>query len=128
MQVTYNDIPLYYFQADEKAGDTKGQAVGGVWWVVAPGLSQITPAVGEPSPVTGLAGSRPREQRLPQPRSLSPPRSPAACRPWQQPGANLPRTGGTPLSAVMLVLGTGAAGIAATAVGTRLLRRGRRRS
>ena len=42
MQVTYNGIPLYYFTPDEKAGDTKGQAVGGVWWILAPGLSQIT--------------------------------------------------------------------------------------
>src|SRR2546422_442272 len=26
MQVTYNDIPLYFFTPDEKVGDTKGQA------------------------------------------------------------------------------------------------------
>src|SRR5436190_1437972 len=29
LQVTYNDIPLYFFAPDEKAGDTKGQASGG---------------------------------------------------------------------------------------------------
>ena len=35
-QVTYNDMPLYYFAQDEAAGDTQGQGVGDVWWVVAP--------------------------------------------------------------------------------------------
>ena len=33
-QVTYNGWPLYYYAADEKPGDTKGQDVGGVWFVV----------------------------------------------------------------------------------------------
>ncbi|MHB1006479.1 MAG: hypothetical protein ACYC3S_12690 [Chloroflexota bacterium] len=35
-QVTYNGQPLYYFAKDTKAGDTTGQNVGGVWFVVAP--------------------------------------------------------------------------------------------
>ena len=34
-QVTYGKWPLYYFTPDQKAGDVKGQAVGGVWWVVS---------------------------------------------------------------------------------------------
>jgi predicted lipoprotein with Yx(FWY)xxD motif len=34
--VSYHDVPLYYFKADAAAGDTKGQAVGGVWYVVGP--------------------------------------------------------------------------------------------
>jgi predicted lipoprotein with Yx(FWY)xxD motif len=33
-QVTYNDWPLYYFGADEAAGDVAGQGVNGVWWVL----------------------------------------------------------------------------------------------
>ena len=37
MIATYNGLPLYYWQNDEAAGDTNGQAVGNVWWVVAPG-------------------------------------------------------------------------------------------
>lgn len=37
MQVAYNGIPLYYYAADTKAGDTNGQEVGDVWYVVAPG-------------------------------------------------------------------------------------------
>jgi predicted lipoprotein with Yx(FWY)xxD motif len=36
-QVTYNDIPLYYWAKDEKPGDTTGQGVGDVWYVVTPG-------------------------------------------------------------------------------------------
>lgn len=35
-QVTYNDMPLYYYAADSKPGDTTGQGVGGVWFVVEP--------------------------------------------------------------------------------------------
>ncbi len=36
MIVTYNDMPLYYYAADQKPGDTTGQGVGGVWFVVNP--------------------------------------------------------------------------------------------
>ena len=35
-QVTYKDLPLYYYVADRKAGDVTGQGVGGVWFVAAP--------------------------------------------------------------------------------------------
>ncbi len=38
-QVTYNDIPLYYWVNDAAAGDTTGQGVGDVWWIVAPGAT-----------------------------------------------------------------------------------------
>ena len=36
LQVTYNGMPLYYWQKDQKPGDTTGQNVGGVWFVVNP--------------------------------------------------------------------------------------------
>jgi predicted lipoprotein with Yx(FWY)xxD motif len=35
-QVTYNGWPLYYFAKDKQAGDTTGQNVGSVWYVIAP--------------------------------------------------------------------------------------------
>lgn len=35
-QVTYRGYPLYYFAKDQKPGDTLGQGVGGVWFVVDP--------------------------------------------------------------------------------------------
>ena len=35
-QVTYNGWPLYYYVKDQKAGDTTGQDVGGVWYVLSP--------------------------------------------------------------------------------------------
>jgi predicted lipoprotein with Yx(FWY)xxD motif len=36
LQVTYNGAPLYYWKNDTKSGDTTGQNVGGVWFVVKP--------------------------------------------------------------------------------------------
>jgi predicted lipoprotein with Yx(FWY)xxD motif len=36
LQVTYNGMPLYYWISDQKPGDTTGQNVGGVWFVVNP--------------------------------------------------------------------------------------------
>ena len=35
-QVTYNDMPLYYWASDMKPGDMTGQGVGGVWFMVPP--------------------------------------------------------------------------------------------
>lgn len=35
-QVTYNELPLYYFSGDEMAGDTNGQGLNDVWWVLSP--------------------------------------------------------------------------------------------
>jgi predicted lipoprotein with Yx(FWY)xxD motif len=40
-QVTYNGMPLYYFAKDSQAGDTNGQYVGGVWFVVHPDISSM---------------------------------------------------------------------------------------
>ena len=35
-QVTYNGWPLYYWAQDMAPGDTTGQGVNEVWWVVSP--------------------------------------------------------------------------------------------
>ena len=41
-QVTYNDIPLYYYAKDSQPGDTNGQGVGSVWYIVAPNTSFVS--------------------------------------------------------------------------------------
>jgi predicted lipoprotein with Yx(FWY)xxD motif len=57
--VAYNGIPLYYYIADEAAGDTTGQNVGGVWFVVPPGASHgpyaAAPGEGTPVPSASLS-------------------------------------------------------------------------
>ena len=35
IQVTYDGLPLYYFDNDISPGDANGQTVGGVWWVIS---------------------------------------------------------------------------------------------
>lgn len=60
-QVTYNEMPLYYWAQDTKPGDTTGQGVGGVWFLVAPGAtfaSYGVAAAATPvaSPAPGAAG------------------------------------------------------------------------
>ena len=53
--VTYNHMPLYYWWEDAKPGDTSGQDVGGVWYVISPAgeiiktapADQGTPAASE---------------------------------------------------------------------------------
>ena len=35
-QATYRGYPLYYFFKDANAGDTNGQGVAGVWFVIDP--------------------------------------------------------------------------------------------
>jgi predicted lipoprotein with Yx(FWY)xxD motif len=41
-QLAIGGLPLYLFASDAKAGDAKGQAVGGVWWVVGADGKKIT--------------------------------------------------------------------------------------
>ena len=41
-QVTYAQMPLYFYAPDTNPGDAKGQDSGGVWYVVHPDRSQMT--------------------------------------------------------------------------------------
>lgn len=34
LQVTYAGMPLYHYAGDTAPGDTNGQGIGGIWWVV----------------------------------------------------------------------------------------------
>ncbi len=57
MQVTYNSWPLYYWFKDQKPGDTAGQLVGGVWFVVSPQGEKITtPTNPTPEPTAAASG------------------------------------------------------------------------
>ena len=47
-QVTYNGWPLYYYAKDAAAGDTTGQGVGDVWFVIAPDGSEVKGAQAAP--------------------------------------------------------------------------------
>lgn len=40
-QVTLNGWPLYYFAGDSAAGDTNGQGVNDVWWVLTPAGEKV---------------------------------------------------------------------------------------
>ncbi len=41
-QVTYDGMPLYFYAGDQQRGDTAGQGIGGIWWVVGPAGERIT--------------------------------------------------------------------------------------
>jgi predicted lipoprotein with Yx(FWY)xxD motif len=41
-QLSIGGLPVYLFAQDTKAGEAKGQAVGGVWWVVGADGKKIT--------------------------------------------------------------------------------------
>lgn len=50
MQVTYKGSPLYYWNADTKPGDTFGEGIGGIWWVVSPDGTEIKTSAATVSP------------------------------------------------------------------------------
>jgi predicted lipoprotein with Yx(FWY)xxD motif len=61
-QVTYNGHPLYYYAADNAAGQTSGQGIDGFgakWWVVAPAGTAITTAsAGSGAPASSPTASK----------------------------------------------------------------------
>ncbi len=56
--VTYNGMPLYYWQNDTKPGDATGQDVNQVWYVVNPAGEIVREAI----PATGNEGSVPSNE------------------------------------------------------------------
>ena len=60
--VTYDHRPLYYWIKDTKPGDTTGQGVGGVWYVISPSGKEIDDspqAVSDPTPPASSASAEP---------------------------------------------------------------------
>lgn len=53
-QVTYKDLPLYYFSGDKSSGDTNGQGLNDVWWVIS---SAGEPVREGPADAGGQTGS-----------------------------------------------------------------------
>jgi predicted lipoprotein with Yx(FWY)xxD motif len=51
-QVTYGGHPLYYFAGDQAPGDSNGQGLGNVWWIVSPAGE----AVGKADAPAGYGG------------------------------------------------------------------------
>jgi predicted lipoprotein with Yx(FWY)xxD motif len=49
LQVTYNDIPLYFWANDAEPGDTTGNGVNDVWFVVDPTLETLFDVVASPT-------------------------------------------------------------------------------
>ena len=56
VQVTYNGWPLYYWIKDQKPGDTTGQLVGGVWFVLSPKGDKIEVPTNPTPAATAAAG------------------------------------------------------------------------
>jgi predicted lipoprotein with Yx(FWY)xxD motif len=52
-QVTYNGLPLYYWQGDTKAGDTTGQGIAGFSVALVAGAAAGTPAASASSSARG---------------------------------------------------------------------------
>jgi predicted lipoprotein with Yx(FWY)xxD motif len=49
--VTYNEMPLYYWAGDTQPGDTNGQGVNDVWFVVSPQGEMIDEEISSSAPV-----------------------------------------------------------------------------
>ncbi len=59
MQVTYNGHPLYYYAPDQKPGDTNGQGVGSVWFVVTAAGDPFTGSAAPAAATTPSASNAP---------------------------------------------------------------------
>ncbi|MCB9124775.1 MAG: hypothetical protein H6643_09720 [Caldilineaceae bacterium] len=73
VQVTANGWPLYYWFEDTAAGDTKGQAVGDVWWVMGPDgtINRTAPAPAEEAAAAEAPAPAPTTVAPQQPTPIS---------------------------------------------------------
>jgi predicted lipoprotein with Yx(FWY)xxD motif len=68
-QIVINGRPIYTFAGDIKPGDTNGQGVGGVWYVVSPSGVELTPA--ELAKATAAPSASPTPTATPSPSKSS---------------------------------------------------------
>jgi len=93
MQVTYNGATLYLYSGDTKAGDTNGQGIGGVWFVVPPkaaAQSTVTTAVAAGTGTTARATAT--TARATTNATTAPTSPPATSPPATSPPATSPPT------------------------------------
>jgi predicted lipoprotein with Yx(FWY)xxD motif/uncharacterized cupredoxin-like copper-binding protein len=58
-QIAFNGIPLYYFVKDTEPGQTNGEGVGDVWFVVHPDAQFGQTAAAEATPTTAMTAGTP---------------------------------------------------------------------
>ncbi|GGM69069.1 hypothetical protein GCM10011609_00890 [Lentzea pudingi] len=79
-QLTIQGWPQYTFAEDKVAGDMKGQAKGGVWWVTAPNGAKITGGKAQNNSNSGKSSSTPSTSpssgKAQTPQSATPPAAP----------------------------------------------------
>ena len=81
-QVTYNGATLYTYSGDTKAGDTNGQGIGGVWFVVAPkAAAQSTATTAVASGATATTARATATTARPATNATTAPTSPPATSP-----------------------------------------------
>lgn len=59
LQVTLDGRPLYYFAGDSAAGDTNGQGLNEVWWLISPSGDEIEDAMQATEAPDGAASPTP---------------------------------------------------------------------
>lgn len=74
-QVTYNGWPLYYFVSDKQAGDTTGQDVKQVWYVISPAGDKVAAVTSVATDDNGYGSSAPTDTPMAMPAATSAPSS-----------------------------------------------------
>jgi predicted lipoprotein with Yx(FWY)xxD motif len=93
-QVTYNGATLYTYSGDSKAGDTNGQGIGGLWFVVAPkAAAQSTATTAGAAGGTATTARATATTARPTTKATTAPTNPPATQPpATQPPATSPPT------------------------------------
>lgn len=98
-QVTFNGAPLYRYSGDTKAGDTNGQGIGGLWFVVSPTAAATTTTAAPSAAGTATTARATATTARPVTNATTAPTSPPATHPaTTSPPATSPPTtmGNTP--------------------------------